>query len=194
MLVSVARLLGVHPGLDPRNVLVMAMSLPQENLFYGPPGNPRFCETLGQQVGSVPGVAVASAIGHLPLTRRARGPRASPSKASPIPVRTTRPAPPTAWRAPMSLKALGIPLVEGRDFSVRDTLEAPQVAIVNESVREADLARPDGARQALQDRALWQRRSRGSRWWASTGISITAVSISSRACRSIARISRPRGR
>src|SRR5205814_7594844 len=56
MLVSVARLLQVDPGLDPRNVLVLQMSLPQENLYYGPPGNPRFCQALGEQVGSVPGV------------------------------------------------------------------------------------------------------------------------------------------
>ena len=51
MLVSVARLLGVDPGLDPTNVLVMAMSLPQEELYYGPPGNPRFCEALAQRSG-----------------------------------------------------------------------------------------------------------------------------------------------
>ena len=50
MIVSVARLLGVDPGLDPRNVLVMQMSLPQENLYYGPPGNPRFCEELDREV------------------------------------------------------------------------------------------------------------------------------------------------
>ena len=44
MLVSVARLLGVDPGLDPRNVLVMAMSPPQKELYYGPPDNPQFCD------------------------------------------------------------------------------------------------------------------------------------------------------
>lgn len=37
MLVSVARLLAVNPGLDPKNVLVMFRSVPQEDLYYGPP-------------------------------------------------------------------------------------------------------------------------------------------------------------
>jgi putative ABC transport system permease protein len=132
MLVSVARLLGVHPGLDPRNVLVMAMTLPQENLFYGPPGNPRFCETLGQQVGSVPGVAVASAVGHLPLTG-ARAGRAVTIEGQPDPGPNNTPGAAYSVACADVLTALGIPLVEGRDFSVRDTLEAPQVAIVNES-------------------------------------------------------------
>ena len=51
MLVSVARLLGVDPGLDPTNVLVMAMSPPQKKLYYGPPDNPRFCDGLTREVG-----------------------------------------------------------------------------------------------------------------------------------------------
>src|SRR5262249_10208706 len=50
MIASVARLLGVDPGLDPRGVLVMEMSLPQEDLYDGPPGNPRFCQQLGEEV------------------------------------------------------------------------------------------------------------------------------------------------
>src|SRR6266446_1138761 len=67
MITSVARLLGVDPGLDPRRVLVMEMSLPQEELYSGPPGHPRFCQALDEQVGGVPGVVSVSAIAHLPL-------------------------------------------------------------------------------------------------------------------------------
>ncbi|HMY76111.1 MAG TPA: ABC transporter permease, partial [Blastocatellia bacterium] len=40
MIQSMARLLNVAPGFDPHNVLLMGMSLPQENTFYGPPGHP----------------------------------------------------------------------------------------------------------------------------------------------------------
>jgi predicted permease len=135
MLVSVARLLGVHPGLDAKNVLVMAMTLPQENSYYGPPGNPRFCETLSQQVGSVPGVVSASAVGHLPLTG-ARAGRGLAIEGRP------EPEPGQGFGGAYSvacadvLKTLGIPLKEGRDFNVRDTLEAPAVAIVNESFQK----------------------------------------------------------
>jgi putative ABC transport system permease protein len=136
MLVSVARLLGVHPGLDAKNVLVMAMTLPQENLYYGPPGNPRFCEALARQVGSVPGVVSASAVGHLPLSG-ARAGRGLSIEGRPDP------GPGNGVSAIYSvacgdvLKTFGIPLVEGRDFTLRDTLEAPAVALVNETLARA---------------------------------------------------------
>jgi putative ABC transport system permease protein len=45
MLKSMRRLLGVDPGLDPKNVLITGMSLPQEEIYVGPPGLPRFCRT-----------------------------------------------------------------------------------------------------------------------------------------------------
>ncbi len=56
MVASLGRLLRVDPGLDSKNVLVMELSLPQENLYYGPPVNRQFCTQLDQQVSAVPGV------------------------------------------------------------------------------------------------------------------------------------------
>ena len=67
MIASVARLLGVDPGLDPKNVLAMGMSQAQQDLYYGPPAHAGFCPALTTQVGSLPGVISVSAIGHLPL-------------------------------------------------------------------------------------------------------------------------------
>ena len=73
MILSVSRLLGVDPGLDPRNVLVMEMSLPQADLYYGPPDHAGFCRALDAQVRSIPGVLSVSAIGHLPIGGGAAG-------------------------------------------------------------------------------------------------------------------------
>jgi predicted permease len=132
MLVSVARLLGVNPGLDPKNVLVMAMSAPQENLYYGPPGNPRFCAAIGQEVGSVPGVISVSAVGHLPLSGAGAG-RGITIEGKPDPGSGRQAGAAYSVACPDVLKTLGIPLLDGREFTVRDTVEAPPVAIVNEA-------------------------------------------------------------
>ena len=67
MIESMARLLGVRPGFDPNNVLTMEMSLPQEDLYSGPPGLPRFCLDLDERVKSIPGVVAVGAVAHLPL-------------------------------------------------------------------------------------------------------------------------------
>src|SRR5262245_39881120 len=131
MLVSVARLLRVDPGLDPRNVLVLQMSLPQENLYVGPPGNPRFCEALAEQVGSLPGVVSVSGIAHLPLSGANAG-RSLAIEGRPDPGPRNQPGAAYSVACPAIVKAMGRTLTAGRQFTVRDSLEAPGVALVNE--------------------------------------------------------------
>jgi putative ABC transport system permease protein len=135
MIVSVARLLGVHPGLDPTNVLVMQMSLPQENLYYGPPGNVRFCEDLDRHVGSVPGVTSVSGIAHLPLGGGSAG-RSVGVEGRPDPGPGNRPGAGYSVACPNLLRTLGIPLAAGREFSFRDMTGTPDVVLVNESMAE----------------------------------------------------------
>ena len=133
MLLSVSRLLRVDPGLDPGNVLVMQMSLPQENLYYGPPGNPRFCEGLDDQVGSVPGVASASAIAHLPLSGANAG-RGLAIEGRPDPGPRNQPGASYSVACPGILRTLGMTMRAGREFTHRDTLSAPGVVLINESL------------------------------------------------------------
>ena len=137
MLLSVSRLLAVDPGLDTRNVLVMQMSLPQENLYYGPPGNPRFCEGLDQRVGSVAGVLSASAIAHLPLSGAGAG-RGITIEGRPDPGPENQRGAGYSVACPSILRTLGMALRSGREFTVRDTLEAPSVALVNEAMARRD--------------------------------------------------------
>ncbi len=132
MIASMMQLLDVDPGLDPENVLVMGMSAPQENLYYGPPGNPRFCEGLEEQVGSVPGVLSVSAIAHLPLSGGGAG-RGIAIEGRPDPGPEDRPGAGYSVVCPGILETLGIPLVAGREFTAADRLGAPGVALVNES-------------------------------------------------------------
>jgi putative ABC transport system permease protein len=137
MLLSVSRLLGVPPGLDTHNVLVMQMALPQENLYYGPPGNPRFCEGLERHVGGVPGVVAASGIAHLPLSGAGAGRGiALEGRADPGP--RNQPGAAYTVACPGLLRTLGMTLAAGRDFTVQDTAEAPGVVIVNDAMARRD--------------------------------------------------------
>ena len=137
MLLSVSRLLAVNPGLDTRNVLVLQMSLPQENLYYGPPGNPRFCEALDRAVGSVPGVIAASGIAHLPLSGAGAGRGiAIEGRADPGP--RNQPGAAYTVACPNILETMGMRLQAGRDFTTQDTFEAPGVVIISEAMAQRD--------------------------------------------------------
>jgi putative ABC transport system permease protein len=133
MIASVARLLGVDPGLDPRNVLTMSMSLPQEDLYYGPPGNPRFCQALEEQVGAVPGVVSVSLIAHPPLAGGGAG-RGFTIEGRPAPAPDQQPSAGYSVACPNVLRTLGVALASGREFTMADTLGAPPVALINESM------------------------------------------------------------
>lgn len=137
MVLSVARLLDVDPGLETDNVLVMSMSLPQANPYYSPPDNLLFCEQLRREVGSLPGVEAASAVAHLPLGGGSAG-RSYVIEGRPDPGRGNEPGASYSVACPGMLRALGIPLVAGRDFTDRDTVGAPEVAIVSETLVRRD--------------------------------------------------------
>jgi putative ABC transport system permease protein len=132
MIVSVARLLGVDPGLDPKNVLVMQMSLPQENLYVGPPTDLRFCDDLERHVGSLPGVVSASAIAHPPFVGGAG--RAFTIEGKPDPGMDKLANANYTVTCPGALKTLGIPLIAGRDFTLRDTVSSAPVILINEAL------------------------------------------------------------
>ena len=133
MILSVARLLGVHPGLDARNVLLLHLSLPQQNLYYGPPDHPRFCDDLAQQVGIVPGVRSISAIAHPPLAGGGAG-RSVAVEGRPRPRPGERSGAGYTVACPGVLRTLGIRLVSGREFTTADRVGAPGVALVNRSM------------------------------------------------------------
>jgi putative ABC transport system permease protein len=133
MIASVSRLLGVDPGLDPKNIVVMEMSLPQIDLYYGPPVHERFCDDLEEQVGSLPGVLSVSTIGHLPLSGGDAG-RGLVIEGQPDPGPRNQPGANYSVACPNILKTLGIGLVSGREFTAQDKLGAPQVILINEAM------------------------------------------------------------
>jgi putative ABC transport system permease protein len=132
MIKSVARLLGVDPGLDPKNVLTLQMSVPQEEIYSGPPGLPRFCQDLDQHVSAIPGVISVGAGAHLPFEGNAgRGfqieglPPADPGHL---------PGADYSVACPNYFRTMGIPILKGREFNQQDSLNSPGVIVINETM------------------------------------------------------------
>jgi putative ABC transport system permease protein len=148
MIKSMARLVGVDPGFNPKNVLTMFMSVPQEEIYVGPPGLPRFCQDLTEHVGALPGVVSVGAVGHLPLEGNAgRGfqiegqPPADPGK---------MPGADYSVACPGYFKTMGIPVLKGREFTARDTVNAPGVIVINESMAHRFWPKEDALGKAIR--------------------------------------------
>jgi putative ABC transport system permease protein len=133
MIESMSRLLRVPPGLDPKNVLTMEMSVPQVDLYYGPPVNPRFCHDVAERVGAVPGVLSVGSVSHLPIGGGMAG-RGVTIEGSPDPGRENQPGANYSVACPNYFHTMGIPVVAGREFTDQDALSSPGVIVVNETM------------------------------------------------------------
>ncbi len=132
MIKSMTRLMSVDPGLNPKNVLSLEMSVPQEEIYVGPPQLPRFCQDLTDRVGAISGVLSVGAIAHLPFEGNAgRGfevegqPPANPNDG---------PGASYTVACPGYFPTLGIPVLKGREFTHQDTVSAPAVIVINETM------------------------------------------------------------
>jgi len=132
MIKSVARLVSVDPGLDADRVLLMDIALPQEDT-YGPPVRTTFCDSVQQEIASLPGVRAVGAISHLPLSGANAG-RGLTIEGRPVPPPDQGVNASYRLTCPGYFSALGIPVVRGRDFTAADTLTAPGVVILNEEM------------------------------------------------------------
>ena len=130
MIKSMTRLLGVDPGLNPKNVLAMTMTLPQEEIYAGPPGTPNFCRDLEDHAGAIPGVVAVGAAAHLPM--RGGAGRSFQIEGRPPAEPGHFPGGNYTVACPGYFRALGIPIVKGREFTQQDTLTSAGVIVINE--------------------------------------------------------------
>ncbi len=148
MIKSLTLLLGVNPGFNPKNVLTMEMSLPQEEIYNGPPGLPLFCRDLEAHVGAIPGVVSVGAIAHLPMDGNAgRGFHVEgqpPAKPGDMPNANYSVACPNYFRT------MGIPILKGREFTQQDTLHSPAVIVINETMARAFWPKQDPIGRAIR--------------------------------------------
>jgi predicted permease len=134
MIASLSRVLGVDPGLDPKNVLTMQMSLPQAIIYNGPPDHPLFCRNMDERVSAIPGVVAAGAVAHLPFEGDAG--RGFFVEGRPDPGPENMPGAAYSVVCPNYFRALEIPVLEGREFTHQDSLGAPGVIVINQAMAQ----------------------------------------------------------
>ena len=130
---SLSGLMRVDPGLDPREVLTLQVSLPQKGT-YGPPVRETFCADLSRSAEGLPGIRTIGAISHLPLSG------ANAGRGLTIEGRVAGPddGASAAYRlsCPGYFAAIGIPILEGRDFTHRDVTRGEPVTIVSRTMAQ----------------------------------------------------------
>src|SRR4051812_969997 len=132
MIATLSNLLGVDPGFNPKNVVAMEMSVPQAIIYNGPPDHPFFCRDIDQHISAIPGVVAAGAVGHLPL--RGNAGRSFQIEGRPDPGPENRASAAYTVACPNYFRALGVPIVEGREFTHQDSLGAPGVIVINQAM------------------------------------------------------------
>ena len=146
---SLLRLQQVSPGFDPGGVLVSELSFPRAT--YAEPGAlGRFFEELSTRLASMPGVEASAAVNVLPLSGLNVRSDFSvegrpPATASEMPAGQSR------WVTPGYFRALGIPVVAGRELEPGDRAGAASVLMVDQALASRYLAGSDplGWRLAL---------------------------------------------
>ncbi|HET9704225.1 MAG TPA: ABC transporter permease [Vicinamibacterales bacterium] len=131
---SLAGLIRVNPGLDPREVLTLQVSLPQEDI-YGPPARESFCAELSEAGAGRPGIRSIGAISHLPLSGANAGRRVT-IEGRAEPSRDDRASADYRLACPGYFATLGIPIIEGRDFTHRDVTRGMPVVVINHTMAE----------------------------------------------------------
>jgi predicted permease len=129
---SFLKLQAVDPGFNPRKVLTAMVSLAGASQYVGP-AREAFYQQLTDRLQALPGVEAASAINHLPLAGDTWGltltiegqPLPPPGEEVRATYRVSRPD---------YFRTMGIQLSSGRDFTERDTPDAPGVVILNETL------------------------------------------------------------
>jgi putative ABC transport system permease protein len=123
------RLQGVNPGFKPENVLTMRVGLPGSK--YDTPEKRRtFFQELIERIEALPGVQKAGATSNLPL----RGTWGRSLTVEGFPVLSVGQAPMISHHiiTPDYFKAMGIPILMGRDFTDADTRDGLKVTIIDE--------------------------------------------------------------
>lgn len=130
---SYTQLLRIDPGIRPENVLTMTFSLPP-SAYREDAKRIDFINDVTDRVSSLPGVRSAAITDNLPLSGNT-GFYFITVEGQP-PLREGEPMLQAESHVitPDYFRALGTPLLKGRDFNEQDRMNAPGVIIINESM------------------------------------------------------------
>jgi predicted permease len=130
LLRSLGRLVQVDPGFESENRLTVALSLPAASYRDGA-RREAFFRTLLARLESLPGVVSAGAVQSLPLAGTEDTSTVA-LEGRPTPAGQAEPSAEYRMVTPGYRRAMGIPLVKGRDFDGRDSADGARVMMVNE--------------------------------------------------------------
>jgi putative ABC transport system permease protein len=131
LIISFVQLQKQPPGFRAEGVFTADLTLPTTR-YPDIAAQGRFYLRLAEELRHTPGVVNASLIQGLPLSgANSRSPYAR--AVGDVPPLKDRPLGPTRSITPGYFETLGIPLLAGRDFTERDTNDAPRVVIVTQS-------------------------------------------------------------
>jgi putative ABC transport system permease protein len=130
-----ARMLNVELGMQPENMLRAELDLEMAAQVYGMQPSEAYQEVV-TRLSALPGVVAVSGCGEVPLVKsgwndtfRILGSNHDALELAALPSTDVRAMGPGAF------KTLGIPLIEGRDFTEADDQTAPNVTIINDVLR-----------------------------------------------------------
>jgi predicted permease len=131
MLRSLWSLQAIDPGFDPHNALTLALEVPRYQ-FTTPTQESQFFDQALQRVRTLPGVEAAGAVDNLPLTGGSNQPVAVEGR----PVVPMSEQPEVSVRVVTSgyMKAMRIPLLEGRDIQESDTADSAGVVVISQAM------------------------------------------------------------
>jgi putative ABC transport system permease protein len=134
---SFARLLRVDPGYDPQGLMTMPLSYPTQNRYA-------FAQEVMERVAATPGVTSVALMSYPTMGGLNFG---FNRENNPLPDGDVM----VAYSAisPAYLSTLKTPLLAGREFDGRDQPNAPQVAIINETMAQQYFAGEDPIGQKI---------------------------------------------
>jgi len=121
----------IEPGFDTGHVAVSQFYL--SNAGYTAQEQWSFCRMLRERMEATPGVLAVTYTDFVPLTAPNSSPEDELEVEGYVPARNEQMLIHRATVPPGYFRFMGIPMLEGRDFTERDEADAPTVMIVNET-------------------------------------------------------------
>jgi putative ABC transport system permease protein len=166
---SFARLRAIDPGFRPDHLLTMQVQLSGPKYAQAPRKTEFFSE-LRERLATLPGVTSASAVGRLPVAPVG----ADTGGGNPFSIEgrawnPNGPVPQIAHTTMVGLdyfRTMGIPLLAGRVFTAADSVPAPAVAVINQTLARGFFPRGD----AIGKRILLGAPQPGAKWMTIVGV------------------------
>jgi predicted permease len=131
MLRSLWNLQTIDPGFDQHNVLTLSVMVNKQQ-FADPTQESQFFDNVLQRIRSLPGVDSAGAIDNLPLQGGSNQPVAI--EGHPAVAMSEQPEVSVRTFTPGYIRAMHIPLLQGRDISASDTATSAPVIVISDSM------------------------------------------------------------